>query len=132
MTKISEEIHPVDLHVGANVRLRRKAMEISQTDLADALGVSFQQVQKYERGTNRISASRLYDIAVCLGVNVEYFFRGLDVNKEPIAAEGEEIVQEFVRHPRIIRIAKAFQGLSAYNVSAIVSMAEHMGGRGEQ
>jgi transcriptional regulator with XRE-family HTH domain len=131
MTKLPEEIHLVDIHVGANVRLRRKAMKVSQSDLADALGVSFQQVQKYERGTNRISASRLYDIAACLGVNVEYFFRGLDVNKEPIAAEGEEIVQEFIRHPRIIRIATGFKNLNTANTSAIIGMIEHMGGKGE-
>ena len=131
MTKISEEIHPVDLHVGSAIRVRRKAMKISQTDLADGLGVSFQQVQKYERGTNRVSASRLYDIGACLGVSVDYFFEGLPANTDAPLTEDEQAVQEFGRHPRIIRIAKAFQGLSAYNVSAIVNMAEHMGGKGE-
>jgi transcriptional regulator with XRE-family HTH domain len=131
MTKISEEIHPVDLHVGSAIRVRRKSMQISQTDLADALGVSFQQVQKYERGTNRVSASRLYDIGACLGVSVDYFFEGLPANTDAPLTEDEQAVQEFGRHPRIIRIAKAFQGLSMGNVSAIVSMAEHMGGRGE-
>lgn len=131
MTKISEEIHPVDLHVGSAIRVRRKAMRISQSDLADGLGVSFQQVQKYERGTNRVSASRLYDIGACLGVSVDYFFEGLPSNTNAPMTEDEQAVQEFGRHPRIIRIAKAFQGLSANNVSAIIGMAEHMGGKGE-
>ncbi len=131
MTKISEEIHPVDLHVGSAIRVRRKSMQISQSDLADGLGVSFQQVQKYERGTNRVSASRLYDIGACLGVSVDYFFAGLPSNTDAPLTEDEQAVQEFGRHPRIIRIAKAFQGLSANNVSAIIGMAEHMGGKGE-
>jgi len=131
MTKISEETHPVDLHVGSAIRVRRKAMQISQSDLADGLGVSFQQVQKYERGTNRVSASRLYDIGACLGVSVDYFFEGLPSNTNAPMTEDEQAVQEFGRHPRIIRIAKAFQGLSANNVSAIIGMAEHMGGKGE-
>jgi len=131
MTKISEEIHPVDLHVGSAIRVRRKAMRISQSDLADGLGVSFQQVQKYERGTNRVSASRLYDIGACLGVSVDYFFEGLPSNTDAPMTEDEQVVQEFGRHPRIIRIAKAFQGLSTNNVSAIIGMAEHMGGKGE-
>jgi len=131
MTKLSEEIHPVDLHVGSAIRVRRKSMQISQSDLADGLGVSFQQVQKYERGTNRVSASRLYDIGACLGVSVDYFFEGLPSNINAPMTEDEQAVQEFGRHPRIIRIAKAFQGLSANNVSAIIGMAEHMGGKGE-
>lgn len=131
MTKLPEEIHPVDIEVGANVRLRRKAMGVSQQDLAKALGVSFQQVQKYERGTNRISASRLYDIAACLGVNVEYFFDGLPANNAPIVTEDEAIVQEFMRHPQIIRIAKGFNNLNDVMARAIIGMIERMGGKGE-
>ncbi len=66
--------HPVDVHVGARVRMRRKLLGMSQTGLGDALGLTFQQVQKYERGTNRISASRLYDLSRVLDVSIEYFF----------------------------------------------------------
>jgi len=131
MIKISEDIHPVDLHVGSAIRVRRKSMQISQSGLAEALGVSFQQVQKYERGTNRVSASRLYDIGACLGVSVDYFFEGLPSNTNAPMTEDEQAVQEFGRHPRIIRIAKAFQGLSMGNVSAIISMMEHMGDNGD-
>ena len=69
--------NPVDVHVGLQVRLRRKALKISQETLADALGLTFQQVQKYERGTNRISASKLYDIARTLQVSIAWFFEGL-------------------------------------------------------
>jgi transcriptional regulator with XRE-family HTH domain len=55
--------HPVDVHVGARVRQRRTLFGMTQTDLADALGLSFQQIQKYEKGTNRVGASRLYDLS---------------------------------------------------------------------
>jgi transcriptional regulator with XRE-family HTH domain len=65
---------PVDVHVGARVRLRRTLLGMSQTALADAIGLTFQQVQKYENGTNRISASRLFELARLLDVPVEYFF----------------------------------------------------------
>ncbi len=66
--------HPVDVHVGARLRVRRTLMGMSQTALGDTLGLSFQQVQKYERGTNRISASRLFALCGVLDVTVEYFF----------------------------------------------------------
>jgi transcriptional regulator with XRE-family HTH domain len=69
--------NPVDLHVGLRVRLRRKALKISQEKLAESLGLTFQQVQKYERGSNRISASKLYEIASALRAPVAWFFEGL-------------------------------------------------------
>ncbi|MEQ9664407.1 MAG: helix-turn-helix transcriptional regulator [Phycisphaerales bacterium] len=68
---------PVDVHVGKRMRQRRTLMGMSQERLAEAFGVSFQQVQKYERGTNRISASRLHLLSKILDVPVSYFFEGL-------------------------------------------------------
>ena len=65
---------PVDVHVGARLRVRRTLLGMSQTTLGEAIGVTFQQMQKYEKGTNRISASRLYDLARVLDVPIEYFF----------------------------------------------------------
>ena len=65
---------PVDVHVGARLRRRRTLLGMNQTNLGDALGVSFQQVQKYENGANRISASRLFDLSQILDVSIEYFF----------------------------------------------------------
>lgn len=67
-------IGPIDAHAGARLRQRRTLLGINQTTLGDALGVSFQQVQKYENGTNRISASRLFDLSQFLDVPVEFFF----------------------------------------------------------
>ena len=68
---------PVDVHVGARVRMRRKLLGMSQTTLGDALGLTFQQVQKYENGTNRISASRLFKLSQVLDVSTEYFFEDM-------------------------------------------------------
>jgi len=66
--------HPIDVHVGQRIRQRRVLLGISQTDLARAVGLTFQQVQKYERGANRTSASRLFEFAMILDVPVSYFF----------------------------------------------------------
>lgn len=69
--------HPVDVHVGKRVRHRRWMVGITQQQLAERVGIKFQQIQKYETGMNRVSASRLWDIADALEVPVSYFFEGL-------------------------------------------------------
>ena len=69
--------HPVDVHVGKRVRHRRWLVGMTQQQLAQAVGIKFQQIQKYETGANRISASRLWDIAEALDVPVAFFFEGL-------------------------------------------------------
>src|SRR5262245_17874874 len=66
--------NPIDVHVGARIRLRRTLLGISQSALADTIGLTFQQVQKYEKGTNRVSSSRLMDMAHALDVSLSYFF----------------------------------------------------------
>ncbi len=71
-----EHAHAADRYVGARVRERRKALKLSQIHLAMKLGLTFQQVQKYERGTNRISASKLYEIGQALQVPIAWFFEG--------------------------------------------------------
>ena len=70
--------HPVDIQVGQRIKAARKLQKLTQTDLADGIGVSYQQVQKYEKGDNRVSTSTLYEIAKCLGVSMAYFYEGLD------------------------------------------------------
>jgi transcriptional regulator with XRE-family HTH domain len=69
--------NPIDVHVGGRVRLRRTLLGMSQEKLAESLGLTFQQVQKYERGANRVGASRLYDLSVVLGVPVSYFYESM-------------------------------------------------------
>ncbi|MCB8873847.1 helix-turn-helix domain-containing protein [Acidisoma silvae] len=68
---------PIDIHVGARIRLRRTALGMSQEKLGDALQLTFQQIQKYERGVNRVGASRLYDLCRVFKVSPDYFFDGL-------------------------------------------------------
>lgn len=70
--------HPVDVHVGKRVRHRRWMVGMTQQQLGDIVGIKFQQIQKYETGMNRISASRLWDIAQALDVSIGFFFEGFD------------------------------------------------------
>ena len=70
----STAYNPIDVHVGARLRARRTLLGLSRTALGENIGVTFQQLQKYERGSNRISASRLYDLSQILDVDVNYFF----------------------------------------------------------
>lgn len=72
------EPNPIDVHVGNRIKLRRNILGMSQEKLASSIGLTFQQVQKYERGRNRISASRLWDFAKILGVQVSFFFEEMD------------------------------------------------------
>jgi transcriptional regulator with XRE-family HTH domain len=80
--------HPIDIHVGARVRLRRNMLGLSQEKLGEALGLTFQQVQKYERGANRVGASRLLEIARVLDVPVAFFYDDVDPVRAPPIPEG--------------------------------------------
>ncbi|WP_028754109.1 helix-turn-helix domain-containing protein [Rhizobium leucaenae] len=79
---------PIDIEVGRRIRMRRRILGMSQTTLAEGLNVTFQQVQKYEKGKNRVGASRLQSVADCLDVPVSFFFEGVS---EPRESNGEEI-----------------------------------------
>lgn len=79
--------HPVDVHVGKRIRHRRWLVGMTQQQLAEAVGIKFQQIQKYETGANRVSASRLWDIADALDVDISFFFEGLG-KEEEIAKPG--------------------------------------------
>lgn len=76
------KLQAVDAFIGARVRLRRLNLGLSQEELSNRLGVTFQQIQKYEKGVNRISASRLLQLAAALAVPVQYFFDGLDAERD--------------------------------------------------
>jgi len=84
---------PIDVHVGQRVRARRKMLGLSQTQLGKELGVTFQQVQKYERGTNRIGSSRLFRMSTTLDVPVAYFFEGAET-KLPGYEDGLEALDQ--------------------------------------
>lgn len=83
--------NPIDIHVGQRIRGRRKMLNISQERLADDLHLTFQQVQKYERGANRVSASKLWQIAGVLDVAVSYFFEGLARGAAAAGEAGERV-----------------------------------------
>lgn len=78
MPRSGDGPHAVDRYVGQKVRMRRIELGLSQEKLGEQIGITFQQIQKYERGANRISASRLYEIAKALSVSIVYFYDGLD------------------------------------------------------
>ncbi len=80
--------NPIDIYVGKRLRLRRNMLNISLADLADELGISYQQIQHYEKGTNRITASRLWDFSLALKTNVNFFFDGMDEQTASSAPSG--------------------------------------------
>lgn len=91
--------HPVDVHVGKRIRHRRWLVGMTQQQLAESVGIKFQQIQKYETGMNRVSASRLWDIASSLSVPVSFFFEGLEdasnaVEPEPTADVPLDILKD--------------------------------------
>lgn len=110
----SRSPNPIDVHVGRRVRQRRKALGVTQERLAADLGLTFQQVQKYERGANRISASKLYEIAASLSAPVAYFFDGL---ADPATAKetdgfsqpaSEQFVNAFLMSAEGLELAELF------------------------
>ena len=105
------EKHPVDVHVGKRIRQRRWLTGMTQQQLAEKVGIKFQQIQKYETGANRVSASRLWDIADASGVPVSYFFEGLGDAPEDAPApvdpltdkEAAELVRSYFAIPEAQR-----------------------------
>jgi transcriptional regulator with XRE-family HTH domain len=101
--------NPVDRHVGLRIRLRRKELGISQEKLAEAIGLTFQQVQKYERAANRVSASKLWEMSRALSTNIGYFYDGLADFPAPVGDDApRDAVQEFLLTPEGIELATSF------------------------
>jgi transcriptional regulator with XRE-family HTH domain len=109
--------NPIDRHVGARVRMRRLLVSMSQEKLGEALGITFQQIQKYEKGANRIGASRLQQIAKILGVPVEFFFEGAPAGDGAPAAGFSDLPQpsfmsEFMATSEGVQLTRAFVRIS--------------------
>ena len=101
--------NPIDRHVGLRIRLRRKALGISQERLAESIGLTFQQVQKYERAANRVSASKLWEMSRALSTSISYFYEGLgDAAEPPGANVPRESMQDFLLTPEGIELAAVF------------------------
>jgi transcriptional regulator with XRE-family HTH domain len=112
ITAATKASNPTDRHIGARVRMRRKMLEMSQTQLADALGITYQQVQKNESGTNRIGASRLQQISHILQVPVAFFFEGGANVSAPRGVHGSALsiaqIDDFVASSEGLRLIEAF------------------------
>lgn len=128
-------IGPIDVHVGARICARRKLLQLSQKQMAEKLGITFQQVQKYEKGVNRIGAGRLYTIAVILGVDIDYFYSGLTPEQTNQSAEYNENIKlkylqedgsEFKSDPmqgaEAVMLLKAFYSLPPKARNALLVM----------
>jgi transcriptional regulator with XRE-family HTH domain len=126
--------NPVDRHVGFRIRDLRKRLRISQERLAEELGLTFQQVQKYEKGSNRVSASKLYEIARALKVQVGYFFEGLADPATDAAygvAEPEQaaFVHDLASTPEAAEIARLLSGLKARRRKLVLEMVRQLAGQ---
>ncbi len=104
--------HPVDRYVGRRVCEKRISLGYNQSDLGRALGLTFQQIQKYEKGVNRISASKLFDISRFFKVDVGYFFDGLAEGTAGVAEEGTGFEHDFPATRQTIEIARLAPRLS--------------------
>ncbi|MFT4960816.1 MAG: transcriptional regulator with XRE-family HTH domain [Paracoccaceae bacterium] len=102
--------HPVDVHVGKRVRHRRWLTGMTQQQLAEQVGIKFQQIQKYETGANRVSASRLWDIAEALDVPVNFFFEGLD-EKEKEAAEKSAMPVDLMGDKEALDLVRSYYSI---------------------
>lgn len=100
--------HPVDVHVGKRVRHRRWMVGMTQQQLAEKVGIKFQQIQKYETGMNRISASRLWDISETLGVPVSFFFEGLD---DSPAAEDSGLPADLMADKEALELVRSYYAI---------------------
>ena len=121
----------VDLHVGMRIRLRRRTIGLSQERLAEALGLTFQQVQKYERGVNRVSASKLYEIARILRAPITSFFEGLaepETLDRAVVREngGADFVYDLVMTQEGLELAALFPKVDRRHRRLLVEMARSL------
>ena len=122
MAEAGKTPDPIDIHVGSRVRLRRTMLGLSQEKLGDSLGITFQQIQKYEKGTNRMGASRLQNIAVILKTPVAFFFEDAPQSVDNTA--GEEIneasspnyVVDFLSSSEGVQLNRAFMKIEDVNI----------------
>jgi transcriptional regulator with XRE-family HTH domain len=131
--------NPIDKHVGSRVRMRRMMLAMSQEKLGDALGLTFQQVQKYEKGTNRIGASRLQQISHILQVPVSFFFDGAPIIAGMPRAEGVSeapspaYVSDFLATSDGLALTKAYLRIDDSKLRRrIVDLVEQIAGSGKR
>lgn len=131
-------VHPIDLHVGRRLRQRRCLLGMTQQKLAESVGIKFQQVQKYESGANRVSASRLWALAEALEVPVSHFFEGLSQDEKAEQFQGDYEVPEGLDRPTIapevfssketIDLVRAYYNLSEGPRRRLLDLAKTLAG----
>jgi transcriptional regulator with XRE-family HTH domain len=115
--------HSVDIHVGQRLKARRLLVGLTQTDLATRVDISFQQIQKYELGRNRVSASKLWGIAQILGVQVGYFFDGLTGSDvEGWAGPSQDVMAD----KEVIAMVRAFVAIPEVQRQSVLSLAKSL------
>lgn len=120
--------HEIDAHVGKRLRERREALGISQGRLGRHLGLTFSQVQKYEKGSNRIGAGRLYQMAAYLGISTSYFFEGLGASEAEAAPAAEgAVTPEELRQVGLVYSSIPDMGTRSSVLALMRSLAEPMG-----
>jgi transcriptional regulator with XRE-family HTH domain len=124
---------PIDIAVGARIRARRRALGLSQQVLGDAVGVTFQQIQKYEKGSNRLGSSRLQMVARTLRVSPAYLFETNDPDSDKENESHSTEVDEFVAFPGCIELSRAFLNVTDRLVrERIVRMLEILARQNQQ
>jgi len=121
-----EDPHPVDRHVGRRVQEKRLDLGLTQTALAKAVGVSFQQVQKYEKGTNRVSASKLFEMAEFMKVGIPFFFDGYSSATGGVAEEAPAFDDEHRPTKTSVEITRLAPRLPARKQKLILDMMRDM------
>lgn len=103
--------HPVDVYVGKRVRHRRWMVGMTQQQLAEKVGIKFQQIQKYETGMNRVSASRLWDISEALGVPVAFFFDGIDATASADVAATGSVPADILADKEALELVRSYYSI---------------------
>ena len=122
-----KHVNPIDRHVGMRIRMQRMVRGLSQTELGKAVGVTFQQMQKYEKGANRVSASRLQQIANVLKVAPDFFFDGASAKAVTNVTKEITLIEEFISSRDGVALSKAFTKISDQKMRrSIVSLVEQI------
>jgi len=128
MTKRTQT--PVDVYVGNRIRTRRHLLSMSQSDLAEKVGITFQQIQKYEKGVNRCGGSRLAAIATALETSVAFFFDGAPGHD--VTDTAPDFTSVFLANSRGFELARLFAGMNAASQSALIATAEALAGHPQE
>ena len=115
----------IDLHVGKRLRRRRRLLGLTQQQLAESVGIRFQQIQKYECGANRVSASRLFELAEALDVPVQYFYEGLS-QRDEAANEGSQLAADVLSQKETVDLIRAYYRLGERPRKRLLELAKSL------